>query len=247
MAAKTPLHLAAQSTSVNAVALLIELGANIEAEDEDENRPIHDAIKHNRYEIAEYLIEAGADISGKCDNPPLSYAVRNIVYDSPDPYDMIYLLVSEDPYCVNRLNVNKIHPIHQIGLGYWNYLDVLIRIGMDICIPDANHKTIIHRMIEVGNRSLIPKLLIYVPDINSFHLPLLHHAIEHWSEDIDPWMSYPLPKSFKYEGSIISMLLERGACLNTPNPLDDNKLPYQAAEDECLVSLYHHLRPINTD
>ena len=243
----TPLHLAMQSGSVESVALLLKFGANIEAIDGDGCRPIHYAIRHNKYGVAELLIEAGANISGTCDNPPLLYAVRHITYVSPNPYDMIYLLASEDPYCVNRLDANGVHPINQIGLGYgyWDYIPILIRIGMDICVPDTNHKTIIHRAIEIGNRSLFTCLLKYVPDINSFYLPLLHHAIDYWSEDLEIWEQYPLPKSYKYEGSIISILLERGACPNTPNPLDDNKLPYQAAKEEGLTEVYTYLMPID--
>ena len=62
---RTPLHYHAQVNNVEKVALLLERGADMEAQDKYKNTPLHFA-EYNA-EAAQLLIEKGADIKAKDD------------------------------------------------------------------------------------------------------------------------------------------------------------------------------------
>ena len=58
------------------VQYLIEKGANIEAKDQRERTPLHEACQKGNLSIVQYLIEKGANIEAKENNQqtPLHYA-----------------------------------------------------------------------------------------------------------------------------------------------------------------------------
>lgn len=60
---KTPFHNTAHSNNTQAVKLLLERGAKIEARDEDKFTPLHFAAQNNSTEAAQLLLEHGADFN----------------------------------------------------------------------------------------------------------------------------------------------------------------------------------------
>ena len=64
----TPLHRAAIEGSYGCLQLLIDLGANANAQDEMGWTPLHDAIFHGHVNCAVLLINAGADLSAETDD-----------------------------------------------------------------------------------------------------------------------------------------------------------------------------------
>ena len=60
---KTPLHLAARGTTQPEVILaLLHVGANVMAQDEDGETPIHDASSNNTPDIIRILLDFGGDV-----------------------------------------------------------------------------------------------------------------------------------------------------------------------------------------
>ncbi|MBA3238892.1 MAG: ankyrin repeat domain-containing protein [Parachlamydiaceae bacterium] len=58
----TPLNLAAQLGDLISIQLLFEKGASLETEDDDQNHPIHHAVKARQYETVQLLTMLGADL-----------------------------------------------------------------------------------------------------------------------------------------------------------------------------------------
>ncbi len=67
----TPLHLAAETNSIDIARLLIDSGADIEAKDNDGLTPMHWAAETNSLDLVRLLIDRGADIEAK-DNDGLT-------------------------------------------------------------------------------------------------------------------------------------------------------------------------------
>ena len=63
--AKYPLHKAAANNAKEVAELLIQKGANIEAQEENQYTPLHRAAKNNAKEVAELLIQKGANIEAQ--------------------------------------------------------------------------------------------------------------------------------------------------------------------------------------
>jgi len=59
--ARTPLHNAAQWSSVEAVALLLDYHADVDAVDDEGDTPLHLAVKRGDIEIVRLLVDTGAD------------------------------------------------------------------------------------------------------------------------------------------------------------------------------------------
>ena len=64
----TPLHRAAIEGSYECLQLLIDLGANVNVQDELGWTPLHDAVFHGHVNCAVLLINAGADLSAETDD-----------------------------------------------------------------------------------------------------------------------------------------------------------------------------------
>ena len=73
-----PLHEAVKRDNLDAVRLLLELGADVNARDRDGDTPLHEAATWGRPEIARLLLDAGADVNARRDNgdPVLHDAVN---------------------------------------------------------------------------------------------------------------------------------------------------------------------------
>ena len=63
---QTALHIATLEADVDIVTLLIEHGANVNAETKNRSRPLHFAAFSNNMEIVDLLIAHGADIAARC-------------------------------------------------------------------------------------------------------------------------------------------------------------------------------------
>jgi ankyrin repeat protein len=58
---RKPLHFAALTNSKDLAKLLVEKGANLNAQNAHKNTPLHEAAKYGAVDVAEVLLDVGAD------------------------------------------------------------------------------------------------------------------------------------------------------------------------------------------
>jgi ankyrin repeat protein len=83
---ETPLHYAASYNSKAVAKLLLDAGADKNAEDDNLRTPLHWAAEHNSEAVAILLIDAGADKGAKDDNDftPWDYANNELRQSLPE-------------------------------------------------------------------------------------------------------------------------------------------------------------------
>lgn len=123
----TPLHLAARIGLVEMAATLIEVGADIEAEDSLTYRPLHIAARHDQSEVARALISAGAEVDSTTlfDGTPLHEAAyRGSVLTSKE-----LIAAGADVHATTEEGYTPLHAAalnKQIGTG-----QLLVEAGAD--------------------------------------------------------------------------------------------------------------------
>ncbi len=163
----TPLHeaiacdfLAMQSERLNVVRLLIEHGANVDAQSKSLSTPLHVAVVRRNVDIVKLLIEKGANIDAQSDDgdTPLHDAVWQ------GCFDLAEVLIS------NGANVNLRNMFGRTPLHHSQSL-------LDIVVLLAEHGA----NINAGDENLITPL--YVAAINR-HINVVEWLIGHGGKSI---------------------------------------------------------------
>ena len=119
----TPLH---HSSTPEVAAVLLKHGADINHRSKEDETPLISVLKTRFYDVAEYLLDRGADINvieKKTGKTPLCFFV------SLD-FTKKLLKMGADP---NVVAEGKYTPLHYAALfGYIDYADLLIKYGADV-------------------------------------------------------------------------------------------------------------------
>ena len=128
----TPLHCACRKGSKNAVDLLLDLGANINAEDNDGNNCLHYAVMSNNVTLLKKLLVRGADKTktNKEGDSPLNMAKKNNLGKIVDILSAKNSFI-QNP-CSENHEITGLRSSHNniflfiiilfMGLGKWIYL-----------------------------------------------------------------------------------------------------------------------------
>ncbi|XP_057318306.1 serine/threonine-protein phosphatase 6 regulatory ankyrin repeat subunit A-like [Microplitis mediator] len=131
----TPLHFAIiQKVNYRTIQKLLEVGANVNAEDNEKFTPLHRAVHLNRYKIAELLLEFGANINATCDAKngfdfwtPLDLAIIG------DKLEMVMLLLSCETDINLKLQNGRYPPLVIACLyGSVRAIEIILEKGADI-------------------------------------------------------------------------------------------------------------------
>lgn len=90
---RTPLHLAAAASATNAIAILLDYGAEIDVRDEKGHTPLRYAYLYRRLDAMRILLERGADVRQRLVGGPLLLAQAGVDLESADA-DIVELLKS---------------------------------------------------------------------------------------------------------------------------------------------------------
>ncbi len=136
---------------------LIENGANMNAQDQDKNTPLHLAIINGRTETAKFLIEKGADIDAQDQdkNTPLHLAIIN------GHTEIVDRLIAAGAK-INVRNEDGSTPLHlATDKGYIEIVKLLIKKGANIDIKNAKGKT----FLDLVKNSDVKEFLSNEPDL----------------------------------------------------------------------------------
>ena len=161
----TPLHCACIRGSKNAVDLLLDLGANINAVDKDGNNCLHYAVNSNNQNLLKKLLVRGADknIRNKKNELPLDLAINNNFKIIADILSAKNSFI-QNP-CSNNHEITGLRSSHNnitlfviilfMGIGKWIYLSRLYyvyegNIKLDV-IPFVYEIETIKNLCYYGN------------------------------------------------------------------------------------------------
>ena len=223
----TPLHIAAYRGHRGVVAYLIGLNADLDAEDEYGQTPLHRAYRH--WSIVSLLIAGGAEVNAKDDNDetPLHSAARG-----SDPL-VAYLLITARA-SVNAKNFRGETPLHIAAYqGHPAIVSLLLTSRASVNERDSRRETPIYGAIYYERTSIVLMLLesgagVYTKNsdgdtplhvaANLGEIPIARALIERGanvnSENNDGDTPLHLAKYYK---SMMSLLIDEGASVNRRN------------------------------
>lgn len=138
MTSRYTLYRSARAGDLDGCRGFIKRGVDVNERDFDDNdTPLHYAVRHYHNVCVQFLLDSGADpcIKNKFDGyNPLQYAVRyyNIT--------ALRLLLERHPNCLNCQDKWARTLLHQAIYGDISYLKLLLEYGVDPCIRNKQSK-----------------------------------------------------------------------------------------------------------
>ncbi|KAM0467641.1 hypothetical protein ACHAP7_011713 [Fusarium lateritium] len=259
---KSALHWALEYGHSKAARLLIKSGAKIDEENVDGWKPLIEATKARRYDMAHFLIARGADVNAT-DNEGVSSLIHAVEIGDKD---ITWLLV------VNGANVNlqAKDGTHAINIAIarrdlasaW----LLCEHGANLKSINGGGETLLHQVAKCGHQETTTFLLdrgLSISDRDHKGLTPLHHAIVGGSESIASAMIHrsrvsidipdgkgktPLMYAVSNVRSImVQRLLTNGSSCDFRDANGTTALHYAAAEgfEAGLLSLVRYTKDIN--
>ncbi|KAI5839443.1 ankyrin repeat-containing domain protein [Morchella snyderi] len=220
------LHLAAQNSGKEVLALLLDAGADIQARDSKQRTPLHHSIPNaedmDDGEKVIFLVERGAHINAKDinGNTPLQYVLDRDFYSGVPNHTMEALIsLGADINVVGHSQKSLLHLAAQGDSR--QLLALLLNAGADIHARDDNQQTPLHHAL--GRLLTKPHIIRYLADnganVNARDIngqTPLHFVLGH------RWLTQSMVDSAK-------VLLSFGADVNTVNGTHQNSLLHLAA------------------
>ncbi|QMV46176.1 hypothetical protein HC358_03815 [Wolbachia pipientis] len=213
----------ANGDDLNRVKDLVSQGASLEAKDNSNNTPLHNACNNGHVKVVEYLVEEGASLKAKNKDgeAPLHVAVQH-----DGTFEVIEFILSRDLSGINDITNNGRTPLHLAIQGNkLNTVELLLRKGASIAVKDKNGKTPLDlakqedytniiEMIEEVQSGLDEKLLMAVKDNNLNEVgDLINRNANVNAKDKYSWT--PLHWAvFKNRLEVAGFLVKKGADIN---------------------------------
>ena len=236
---RTPLHLASKCGHVEAVRLLINHGANVNASsDGSHSTPLHLASSSGSPETVRVLIKYGANVNaldGSHQKP------LHLASSSGSPETM-RLLIKHDTD-INAVDWKRNTPLHlALFSGSPETMQTLIKLGADVNATDRNHRTPLHLASSSGSPETVQLMIEHGANVNARdrgHKLPLHLAlslardktaqllIKHGAEvnALDRSFSAPLHLAIPLRcPETIRLLIQNGADINARNGSLDTPL-----------------------
>lgn len=267
---QTALHVAALWGSVDAAKELLDLGANVNAENARGSTPLHfaAAAKARVREICELLLDAGADtglpdLSGKLPYEQAENDEIRALLDGPDPRiftcsasgDVAGLrqLFKEDPdHDTDVFSSEGVAPLHLAARGgHMGAVSFLLQKGSFVDMQDWDGNSALHHAVREGHGVVVTLLLRKKANLDVRNFNKSEYASGNWisgGRQVQPLNKTPLHLAAESgDTEIAEMLLSAGA---NPSCTDfDGKTPLHDAlemqDDEISELLLDHGADVN--
>jgi ankyrin repeat protein len=158
----TALHVAAANGRRDILELLLDYGADVNAEMEGDYTPLVIAILLKHYEIARLLIHEGANVNSRSRNgkTPMHYAVKT------KQIEVVQLLLGKGG-SVNARTDHGVTPLHiAVERKLKDVAELLLECGGDVNAVTKTGVTPLHCAAVKGQRDITELILRYGGDVN---------------------------------------------------------------------------------
>ena len=166
---QTPLHFASKSGQTDVAALLIDLGADVNATDRLKQTPLHAACTEEHLDTAKLLLQRGAAVNARdikgIDTIPMQHSA-NVSISGPNGMTALHLACKE---------------------GGADFVELLLRHDADVNIANANGATALHLACYKGYADVVELLLQHNADVNisvPYSVTSLHLASDKGHADV---------------------------------------------------------------
>ena len=194
----TPLHLASREGRLEVACMLIEHGADMEAQDKHGETPLHLALRNGQLKVAGTLIERGADVTAKDKRgeTPLHLASRK---GQPE----VAVMLIERGADVKAKNEDGKTPLHfALREGQLEVAGMLIERGADVTAEDKERETPLHLASRKGQLEVAGMLIERGADVKAKN------------EDGETPLHFALREG---QLEVAGMLIKRGADVTAKN------------------------------
>ncbi len=144
----TPLHCAISQQQLKVVKTLVELGADLNAPDDQGDTPLHAAARSGALTIARFLFQHGADLHAlnAQGQTPLQLAAGHVEVGRPETQRLVNFLLKSGSFydidtAVLQSDVDRVRELLGSGKAFWNQLSprtqaTLVHTSLLLQTPD---------------------------------------------------------------------------------------------------------------
>lgn len=160
---KTALHLAAQEGKAAMVLALIEKGAQVNAEDQDDFTPLHDAAAAGKTDAVVALLEHSARV-----NASSLYGFTPLHLAADGGFTATALVLLDKGANIEAVTSNELTPLHCAVINrHAATAEALLRRGANVEAEDTNGATPLHYAASANDANMVRMLLSHKANINN--------------------------------------------------------------------------------
>ena len=205
------------------VALLVEKGADVNAENKNLGTPLFLAIQNEKYEVAKYLIQKGASPNF---TSPSGYTALHLISSEyiQDPDEKVELakLLIEKGAQIDKTNYFRLTPLQCAIKHRQNYGLGIVKLLLEKGAKGCNLTSLLETMIQENNHDMATFLVPYISELDS-------------SFDEKCYLHDIIRQGYRH---LAKMLIDKGASIEATDELDCTPLHTAAEYGQITMAIF---------